>query len=259
MDCRNCEIPLSENQTYCYDCGARVIKNRLTIKSLLQQVNEEFMSVDNKLLKTFLLLCTKPDEVIVSYVEGTRKKYINVMQYFAIALTFLGIQVFFMEHIFNNPELYKIPFLEEFAKNVDQKNNPFLNGEFDGLNSGQSIAFTLGIPFSALSTWLSYWITGMRRYNFTEHIVINLYYGAHAVIVSAFIYIAMLGFGINFFIAIIGVSLFSYIYFFYVLKRIFKTSFLVTLGNFLLSLFIIGVMTGLAGIIGLIITIVSVT
>ncbi|GGI58195.1 DUF3667 domain-containing protein [Winogradskyella haliclonae] len=253
MQCKNCEIPISQNQRYCFDCGARIIKNRLTLKALFQQVNVEFFSVDNKLLKTFNHLFTKPESVIVSYINGTRKKYINVIQYFAIALTLLGIQVFFMEHIFNNPELYKLVFLEELAKSPGQENNPFLNGNIDDFNSTQSIFFTIGIPFSAFATWITFRMTGIKRFNFTEHVVINLYYGAHTVIVSAFLYVAALGFGINFFTAAFYIIILTYAYFFFVLKRVSNTSFWITFANVIISLFIIGAIFVFISILGAII------
>lgn len=238
-------MPLSKSQRYCFVCGARVIKNRLTLKILLQQINAEFLSADNKLLKTFLHLFSKPEAVIVSYIEGTRKKYSNVIQYFAIGLTFLGIQVFFMNNIFNDPELYKMSFLEAMAKSPGQENNPFLNGSMnnsDDYNSLQSLFFTLSIPISAFTTWISFRINGLKRFNFTEHVVINLYYGAHTVIISAFIYIISLGFGINFFATATFIFILTYIYFFFVLKRVFKTNFWMTLSSFLLSLILIAIL-----------------
>ncbi|TCK68664.1 uncharacterized protein DUF3667 [Winogradskyella wandonensis] len=235
MHCKNCEIPLSKNQNYCFECGARVIKNRLTIKALFQQINAEFLSMDNKLFKTFIHLFTKPEAVIVGYINGTRKKYINVIQYFAIALTFLGIQVFLMEHWVNNPELYESTFFDNLSNLPGQEKNPFFKKmEFEEFNSFQSLFYTISIPFSALATWLTYWLAGFRRYNFTEHVVLNLYYGAQIIIISAFFYIAFLAFGYNYFTLNAIISILTFFYLFYVLKRVFSTSFWLTLGHFIL-------------------------
>ena len=79
-------------------------------------VGGSFFSVDNKLLKTFLHLFSKPEAVIVGFIEGTRKKYINVVQYFAIALTLIGLQVFLMEKVFNllNEHLFGLLRNEEY-------------------------------------------------------------------------------------------------------------------------------------------------
>lgn len=243
MDCKNCHNTLKDTQKFCDECGAKVIQNRLKPKVLVEQVNEEFFSIDNKLLKTIIHLFTKPDTVINGFISGTRKKHIGVIQYFAIGLTLLGIQVFFMTNIFNDPELYKMAFLEEMAKMPSQKNNPFFNEEFnnsDNFNSSQSLFYTLSIPFSAFATWITYWMFGNRRYNFTEHIVINLYYGAQVVIISAIINIVFLGLGFNFFSISYFVTFFTFLYFFYVLKRVFTTSFWTTVGYYLIILVVLG-------------------
>ena len=239
MDCKNCHNSLKDTQKFCDECGAKVIFNRLKPKVIAEQINEEFLSIDNRLLKTLIHLFTKPNEVINGFINGTRKKYIGVIQYFAIGLTLLGIQVFFMTNIFNDPDLYKFGLLEEMAKAPGQENNPFFNEDLnnaDNFNSFQSLYYTLSIPLSALSTWISYWVLGIRRFNFTEHLVINLYYGAQVVIISAVIYILFLGLGFNYFTTSYFVTFLTFIYFFYILKSVFNTPFWTTIGHYLLVL-----------------------
>jgi hypothetical protein len=245
LNCKNCHKPLNDAQKFCDDCGAKVIQNRLKLKILVEQVNEEFLSVDNRLLKTLIHLITKPAIVINGFISGTRKKYIGVIQYFAIGLTLLGVQVFFMTNVFNDPDLYKLEILEEMAKMPSQKNNPLFKEDLnttDNFNSSQSLFYTLSIPFSALATWFTYRIFGLRRFNFTEHIVINLYYGAQVVIISAVVNILFLGLGFNFFSISFVLTFFTFIYFFYVLKHVFETSFWTTVGHYLLMLIILGLM-----------------
>ena len=60
MDCKNCHKSLNETQKYCDECGAKVIQNRLTPKVLAAQVNEQFISIDNKFFLTFIDLFKKP-------------------------------------------------------------------------------------------------------------------------------------------------------------------------------------------------------
>ena len=64
------------------------------MRSIAADINEQFLNIDNKFLKTFFHLFTKPDVVIGGFINGTRKKYINVIQYLAISLTLLGVQLF---------------------------------------------------------------------------------------------------------------------------------------------------------------------
>jgi hypothetical protein len=100
MNCKNYNKVLVDSQKYCDECGAKIIQNRLTPKVIAAQINEQFLSIDNKLLKTFIDLFKRPEVVINGYINGTRKRYIDVLQYFAVSLTLAGIQVFLMTTFF---------------------------------------------------------------------------------------------------------------------------------------------------------------
>ena len=64
MSCKNCGLALTEETNFCNSCGAKVIRNRLTLKNLLQHAVEEFLSIDNKFLITITHLFTRPEAVI---------------------------------------------------------------------------------------------------------------------------------------------------------------------------------------------------
>ncbi|MEM9680376.1 MAG: DUF3667 domain-containing protein [Bacteroidota bacterium] len=235
MVCKNCGTELNDTQNFCYHCGAKVIRNRLTPKVIAHQVNEEFFSIDNKLLLTFIDLFKRPEDVINGYIDGTRKKYINVIQYFAISLTLVGIQVFLMNTFFSEYLDMEVPFLEglpEEAKN--DTNNPFADIDFEIFNDYQSFFYIVSVPISALSTWLAYYIIGERRFNFTEHLVINLYYSAQVIIVTAFISIFFLVFGFDYLLISSFLTLLTFIYFFFVLKRVFNNTFWDTVLRYML-------------------------
>ena len=73
MNCKNCNTSLLNNQKFCLECGAKVIKNRLTLKNIFEDINDQFISIDNIFLKTFIHLFTKPELVINGFIGGTRK------------------------------------------------------------------------------------------------------------------------------------------------------------------------------------------
>ena len=100
MHCKNCNSELSELSTYCDQCGGRVIKNRLTLKSLFLHLSETFFNYDNKLLRTFLNLFKAPEDVIGGYISGVRKKYVDVISYFALALTITGFEWFILNKFY---------------------------------------------------------------------------------------------------------------------------------------------------------------
>ena len=76
MQCKNCQNPFLESDDYCSNCGARIIRNRLTIRNLFEHLSETFFNYDNKLIRTFIALFTKPDDVIGGYIVGVATGYL---------------------------------------------------------------------------------------------------------------------------------------------------------------------------------------
>ena len=224
MVCKNCKRLLPQQINFCNGCGAKVIKNRLTMRNLFEDFAYRYMNYDNQFLKTFLHLFTKPELVIGSYINGTRKKYVNVISYFTIALTIFGLQLFIMNLFFKdaldltafNKEMalnLKDPDPEGFAKNQEQIQSIISNY--------QSLIYIITVPITAFITWLVFYITNTRTYNYTEHIVINLYYSSQVIIVTALATLLLMVFGLDFFTISFIFSFLSFIYLGYILKKIY--------------------------------------
>lgn len=212
MACKNCTSNLQTHHNYCPECGAKVIRNRLTLKALFSHFSEQFLNYDNKFFQTFKNIFIKPEKVIGSYIDGTRKKYVNVISYFAIALTLSGFQLFVVNKFF--PELMNVDFMaQEGAEEFQQQNMNFAQ-EY------QSIIFMLSVPLYALVSKIVFF--NYKQYNYTEHLVINMYLTAHLSIVFSFVFLITSLFGINYgivgFLSIPLQILFSA----YCFKRIFK-------------------------------------
>lgn len=258
MNCKNCHTDVSTTLNYCPSCGAKIIENRLTIKNIWSDIIEQFFNVDNTLLKTFLHLFSKPEVVINGFINGTRKKYINVIQYFTLGLTLAGIQVFLMNTFFKDAMSIDLEFLKSLETAESQQNNPLKGFNFQDINNYQSVIYVLSVPFSAVSTWLAYWIANIRNYNFTEHLVINLYYSAQIIIITAVLSILFLCFGFNYILISGYISILTYGYLFYVLKRVFDMTFWNALVHFfLVMLFILLLFLLVTIFIGIIVAIVT--
>lgn len=91
MLCKNCKVELANDNGFCQDCGARVLGDTITLKFVFQEILDKVLSVDNRLLKTFVHLFTKPHVVVESYIRGVRKRYYNPFSYMLISLTLAGI------------------------------------------------------------------------------------------------------------------------------------------------------------------------
>jgi len=237
MECKNCNTSLSKLINYCPLCGAKIIKKRLTFKNLSADITEQFLNIDNKFLKTFIHLFTQPETVINGFINGTRKKYINVIQYFAVGLTLVGLQVFLMNTFFAEAMELDPDMFGAMADPELQKNNPFNNIDYAQINNFQSIIYIISVPIATIATWTSYYILGIRHFNFTEHLVINLYYSGQVIIISGVLSIIFLCFGIDFMLISGVITLLTFGYFLYVLKRVFHASFWDAVLQFIVIMF----------------------
>ncbi|NNE33066.1 MAG: DUF3667 domain-containing protein [Winogradskyella sp.] len=216
MNCRNCNTSLNEIDDYCRSCGGKIIRKRLTIRNLFEHFSETFFNYDNKLLRTFTMLFKQPEDVIVGYIDGTRRKYINPISFFGLALTLSGMSLFIMRN-FHMEHLDMSTFFEGF--NVPDK---LMHESTNNSLEYSSLIYSLFVPIFAFISWVTFL---ERKYNFTEHIIIYLYsmslMSVLMVICTQIILITIPKFYIWFsFLSF----LLMLIYHSYILKRIFKLS-----------------------------------
>lgn len=238
MICLNCNTRLSEHDNYCRNCGGKAIRNRLTLKNLFADFSQQFLNYDNTFLKTFIGLFTKPEEVIGGYVNGVRKKYVSAITYFAIALTLSGFQIFILNKFF--PEAMNIEdFSPDNIKEMQQTN-------FQFAQEYQSILYMLLVPFYALITKLVFF--NIKKYNYTELVVINMYLSAHFSIVSALFVVAAASLGFSYLSSGMLIIILQILYSTYVFKQLYKMSLKNILLRFILFMAIIVVIFILATI-----------
>jgi hypothetical protein len=229
MDCKNCRCNLRDKDGFCSDCGARVIQERISFKFLLKEVIDKILSVDNKLLKTFWHLFTKPEQVIDGYIKGVRKRYFNPFSYLLISITLAGISFYFLKDL-------AIQSLEA-TPTVNTTGNPFENKEFleNFLNfifDYQAFLTASIIPIYGFISWIVF--LNKKKYNYFEHIIIYIYASAQISILNFLVTTPL------FFIhqdsgniASLIVSSLSIFYNTYVLIRLFKLTFVQLIVKFL--------------------------
>lgn len=167
MNCKNCHTDLQENDDYCKNCGGKVIRKRLSFKNLFEHLSETFFNYDNKLLRTFVQLIKNPEDVIVGYINGVRKKYINPISFFGLSLTLSGLSIFIIKKFYLEHFDFSKMF-EEITVNQDV----MANNTFEGVLEYNSLFYAFLIPLFALISWVVFL---NKKYNFTEHIIIYLY------------------------------------------------------------------------------------
>ena len=245
MNCKNCLTNLKDTDDFCNACGAKIIRKRLTTRNLFAHFSEQFLNYDNKFLQTFVQLFTKPEVVIESYINGTRKKYVNVISYFAIAITISGLQMYILNKFF--PDALDVAFsgseVTEAEVAMQRKNMQFIQ-EY------QSIIMMFFVPVYALMAKVVFFKN--KTFNYTELLVIFMYILSQMTIVGAIIIIISANFGQT--IAGIGAMIsipMQIIYSAFCLKRLYDldlfqiiiktTLFLIVLGVFFILFSIVGV------------------
>jgi hypothetical protein len=247
MNCKNCSFLIQENDNFCPSCGGKVIRNRLTIKNLFEHFSEQFLNYDNKFLQTFIRLFTKPEDVIEGYINGTRKKYVNVISFFAISLTIAGLQLYLINKFF--PEIMDLSSLTTEGTEEFQKKN------LDFMQEYQSIIMMFYVPLYALMSKIVFF--NLKKFNYTEHLVIFMYILSHVTIISAIITLFAALFGLTIgTLAIVFTLPYQIIYSAYCLKRLFGLSLKAIILRTILFLVLLGILMLIIAIVGAVVAIV---
>lgn len=179
MECKNCKSNLRTAYSYCPDCGAKVIRNRLTVKNLCEDFTEKFLNIDNTFIKTFLHLFSNPESVIEGFINGTRKKYLNPISYLTVALLLSGLAFLILR------KYYGVQLMGELG------NKGVFYEKMEIIYDFQSLLAYTSLPIYAVLTWIFYLDKG--KFNFTEHFVINTYIVAQYSILQFLIIIPLYG------------------------------------------------------------------
>jgi hypothetical protein len=231
MNCRNCNIELAPKSDFCNQCGGKVIRNRLTFRNLFEHISETFFNYDNKLLRTFIDLIKKPEVVIGGYIDGVRKRYVNPISYFGLAITVTGLYLLFLNKFFPEALDYS-NFAVEGQEEIQQKNMSFIQ-EY------MSIFMMLYVPVYALIAYITF--VGTRKFNYTELIVVFMYWQSQISLVSAVAIIIGAIFGITNGILSMFFLPIMFAYAVYILQRLYKLSFGEMALRTLLFLVVLGV------------------
>ena len=169
MTCKNCQTTLRTDFSYCPGCGAKVIRKRITLKNLWTDFAERFFNLDNTVLKTISHLFTQPEQVIGGYLNGQRKKYLNPISYFTIALTLSGLLVFIIQR-FYGAEVF------DFSQGAGQATPEFAKKWAEIVFDLNAFFFVMYIPVLAFPAYL---IMNKAKYNFPENLIVFIYILAH--------------------------------------------------------------------------------
>ncbi len=259
-NCKNCQENLTNISNFCPNCGAKIVNERISVKSLWTSFAKDFFGWDNKYLFTLKSLLLYPERVFNSYINGVRKRYVSPFIFLAIgtALAMLIFNQYATEYIELSKAISEKEFEligEQFESSIDmetfekeKEEQVKMSEETQGtiLKFFNLFTFFL-IPFY---TSIAYLVFG-KRYNYAEHLVIACY-------TQGFLFItAILFFGLSLAInpAIYGFSiLVMIVYYLYAYGRLYNLSkgklvvkllkFLGVILLFLVGSFLLGILVG---------------
>lgn len=163
MNCKNCDGQILDTDVFCGNCGGKIIKERLTLNTLLVEAIEKVFGWDNKFMLTLRTLFVKPEKVILSYIDGVRGKYMNPFSIYAFVL---AVYVF-ISTVFQ-ADIDKL--LEGMGELIPDS-NAAKNMEMGWIFTYQSVLSFINLPIYGLIAYLVF----RKPYNFGEHLVISVY------------------------------------------------------------------------------------
>ncbi|TXG35106.1 DUF3667 domain-containing protein [Seonamhaeicola maritimus] len=167
MNCRNCNTSLRTDYSFCPDCGAKVIRNRISVKNLLYDLIERYFNLDNTFLKTLWHMLIKPHIVCGGYIAGIRKKYLNPVSMLAIALTSSGFILFLIKKVaWDSIDFSSISYAQTSTGGSGTEKIISATMEYS------SLIYFLYIPMIAFAGFV---VFNKKQYNYAEHFVTAIY------------------------------------------------------------------------------------
>lgn len=203
MNCKNCNEKLTTEDQFCHHCGAKVIKQRITVKLLFLELSTNVFGWDTRYFITLKTMLLNPNIVLDEYLSGVRKRYVNPFAFFAIgaALSLLIFNLYAEDYIKINTDssVSVNEFTRKIIPNYDQlpaeKKAQILKDQKESQEKGMRfflryfnlMAFIM-LPLYTLLSFFTY----RKPYNYGEHIVINAYLqGVTFLITNVFFLIAV--------------------------------------------------------------------
>jgi len=187
MNCKNCQTELLPEDKYCNECGAIVVNERITLKSLVSGLLVS-LGWDNQFFHTFRDLVLRPQTVFEKYLNGTRKRYTNPFTFFALgaALSVLVLGFYSDELIGISTSASLKPtetLLDNYHKDGIDGNESHTSTELLAQNQNMneklfnflfSYYYYLSFLLLPFYTFIAFLIYG-KPDNYGEHLVINAY------------------------------------------------------------------------------------
>ncbi|TFV97511.1 DUF3667 domain-containing protein [Algoriphagus kandeliae] len=164
--CKNCGEALQGN--FCSNCGQSAHIERVSFKSLLEDLSSSIFSLNAGFFFTYIQLFKRPGFSIREFLEGKRKAYVRPIAYLITASTiYFFLAILLNQNTFINDFLTGFSSAEQASADALPK-NPIL----DWFSKNYAYTVLLLIPVFSLASGICF---RSERRNFLEHMVLNSY------------------------------------------------------------------------------------
>ncbi len=182
-NCLNCNAPLSATQKFCSECGQKTALKRVNLHDVLHDAIHYFTHADKGIFTLLKSLVVQPGLVAKEYIEGKRKKHFPPLNFFLIVAA-VYIVIGGVTSKYSSSSLQRNTRINSYtsapkktmsdnpqqAESIKRMEKMAKIGRF--FSKYSNYVAMLAAPLISFLIWLLYF---KGRYNFTEHLVANLY------------------------------------------------------------------------------------
>jgi len=174
--CLNCGELVIGN--YCHHCGQKKINPKLTWRVLFNDLQHRLFGFDNAFVHTVKDLTIAPGQVVKTYLQGNRVRYVGPVGYFFLLITIFVLLISFLDiDMAAYTKSVTDTMQETESKKQQMAQHEVIVFVFDNLR----IVRFLMVPFFIAATWVIFY---NKRYNFLETAVAVFYWQAHPMLLS---------------------------------------------------------------------------
>jgi hypothetical protein len=174
--CPNCGTSVAANQNFCLHCGQTAHTHRLSIPHLLHEVVHFFTHADKGIFYLIRQLAVRPGVVAREYVQGKRKKYFSPLNFFFIVVgLFLFVQTTLKPMQGGNMSALKESVQKIADPTVRERRLAKLERAEAATNFMARYSNYVNMAVTPLVALLFFLFFYKAGYNYTEHLVANLY------------------------------------------------------------------------------------
>ena len=178
--CKTCEADL--HGEYCSQCGQKYYPARFTLKTVVNNIVSQLLTIDRGVINTVLALVQKPGETVVQYTSGKTIVFTNPFRYFLLWIAVAQLLAFWSGAA--------AEFIEGFV------NGGGLEADANKIISHLTKYYVLWLagafPFLVLGTFVFFWPS---RKNMAEHTIFHLFMSGQFALYVSLAFIIQVVFG----------------------------------------------------------------